>query len=71
MNTSHQEIDLARPKQNQHTTGFLPEERAWLDEVVGQGYLDTFRQFYPEREGAYSWWSYIGGRAQPERGLAA
>ncbi len=61
VNTSHQEIDLARPKQNQHTTGFLPEERAWLDEVVGQGYLDTFRQLYPEREGAYSWWSYIGG----------
>ncbi len=61
VNTSHQEIDLARPKQNQNTTGFLAEERAWLDEVVEQGYVDTFRRLYPERTGAYSWWSYIGG----------
>lgn len=61
VNTSHQEIDLARPKQNKKTTGFLPEERAWIDEVVAQGYIDTFRYLYPEREGAYSWWSYIGG----------
>ena len=61
VNTSHQEIDLARPKQNQKTTGFLPEERAWIDEVVAQGYIDTFRHLYPERTGAYSWWSYIGG----------
>lgn len=61
VNTAHQEIDLARPKQNQQTTGFLPEERAWLDEVVAQGYLDTFRHMYPERTGAYSWWSYMRG----------
>ncbi len=61
VNTSHQEIDLARPKQNRNTTGFLAEERAWLDEVVEQGYVDTFRRLYPERTGAYSWWSYIGG----------
>jgi len=60
VNTSHQEIDLARPKQNQNTTGFLPEERAWIDDVVAQGYIDTFRWLYPERTGAYSWWSYIG-----------
>ncbi|MBK7915790.1 MAG: exodeoxyribonuclease III [Chloroflexi bacterium] len=61
VNTSHQEIDLARPRQNQTTTGFLPEERAWIDDVVAQGYVDTFRALYPERAGAYSWWSYIGG----------
>ncbi len=61
VNTSHQEIDLARPKQNQKTTGFLPEERAWMDEVVAQGYIDTFRRLYPEQTGAYSWWSNIGG----------
>ena len=61
VNTSHQEIDLARPKQNQKTTGFLPEERAWMDDVVAQGYIDTFRQLYPEQTGAYSWWSNIGG----------
>lgn len=61
VNTAHQEIDLARPKQNKKTTGFLAEERAWIDEIVAQGYVDTFRWLYPERTGAYSWWSYIGG----------
>jgi exodeoxyribonuclease-3 len=61
VNTAHQEIDLARPKQNQKTTGFLPEERAWLDEVTAQGYLDAFRHLYPERTGAYTWWSYMRG----------
>ncbi|UCC51821.1 MAG: exodeoxyribonuclease III [Anaerolineaceae bacterium] len=61
INTAHKEIDLARPRQNQKTTGFLPQERAWIDEVVSQGYVDSFRLLYPEQEGAYSWWSYIGG----------
>ena len=61
VNTSHQEIDLARPRQNRKTTGFLDEERAWIDEIVEQGYVDTFRWLYPKRTGAYSWWSYIGG----------
>jgi exodeoxyribonuclease-3 len=60
VNTSHQEIDLARPKQNQNHTGFLPEERVWIDEVIAAGYIDTFRNQYPEKEGAYTWWSYIG-----------
>lgn len=61
VNTAHQEIDLARPKQNQKTTGFLPEERVWIDQVVQEGYIDTLRYLYPDRQGAYSWWSYIGG----------
>jgi len=61
VNTAHKEIDLARPKQNQKTTGFLPEERAWIDEVVNQGYVDTYRALHPDQIGAYSWWSYIGG----------
>jgi exodeoxyribonuclease-3 len=61
VNTAHQEIDLARPRQNKNTTGFLAEERAWIDEVVTQEYVDTFRWLYPDRSGAYSWWSYIGG----------
>ena len=64
VNTAHQEIDLARPKQNKNTTGFLAEERVWIDEVISAGYLDTFRYLYPERAGAYSWWSYIGGARQ-------
>ncbi len=64
INTSHREIDLARPRQNRNTTGFLDEERAWIDDVVEQGYVDSFRHLYPERTGAYSWWSYIGGARQ-------
>lgn len=61
VNTAHKEIDLARPKQNQNTTGFLPEERAWIDEVIDAGYVDTFRECHPNEAGAYSWWSYVGG----------
>jgi len=57
VNTAHNEIDLANPKSNQNTTGFLPRERAWMDEVVGTGYIDTFRHFYPELTGQYTWWS--------------
>ncbi len=61
VNTAHNEIDLARPRQNRNTTGFLDEEREWIDELVAQGYVDTFRDRYPESSDAYSWWSYIGG----------
>jgi exodeoxyribonuclease-3 len=61
VNTAHLEIDLARPKQNNKTTGFLPLERAWIDDVVEQGYVDTFRTLHPDQDGAYTWWSYIGG----------
>lgn len=61
LNTAHNEIDLARPKQNVKTTGFLPEEREWLDRYVEAGYIDIFRERNPELEGAYSWWSYRGG----------
>ena len=60
VNTAHCEIDLARPKENEKSTGFLPEERAWIDEVVAQGYIDTFRNLYPDTEDAYSWWAYWG-----------
>jgi exodeoxyribonuclease III len=56
INTAHEEIDLARPKENEKNTGFLPEERAWLDEVVNHGYIDTFRHFYPKKENAYTYW---------------
>lgn len=64
VNTAHTEIDLARPKQNQNTTGFLPIEREWIDKVVSQGYFDTYRSLYPGKEGAYSWWTYIGEARQ-------
>lgn len=56
VNTAHEEIDLARPKENQKTTGFLPEERAWIDEVVDAGYIDSFRRKHPNQRDAYSYW---------------
>ncbi len=55
VNTAHQEIDLARPKENEKYTGFLPIERAWLDKLVASGYIDTFRQFN-KKPHQYSWW---------------
>jgi exodeoxyribonuclease-3 len=59
-NTAHREIDLARPRQNQNHTGFLPEERAWIDSVLQAGYIDTFRATHPDETGAYTWWAYWG-----------
>lgn len=56
VNTAHEEIDLARPKENEENTGFLPEERAWIDEVVDAGYIDTYRHFHPHTKEAYSYW---------------
>jgi len=56
VNTAHEEIDLARPKENEENTGFLPEERAWIDEVVAHGYIDVFRHFYPHKAEAYTYW---------------
>ena len=56
VNTAHEEIDLARPKENEENTGFLPEERAWLDEVVSAGYADPFRHFHPRTKDAYTYW---------------
>lgn len=60
-NTAHKPIDLARPKPNEKHTGFLPEEREVFQGWLDAGLTDTFRHFYPEQEGAYSWWSYFGG----------
>jgi len=56
VNTAHEEIDLARPKENEGTTGFLPDERAWIDEVVAAGYVDSFRHLHPNTKDAYSYW---------------
>ena len=57
-NIAHQAIDLARPKQNELNTGFLAEERAFLDDFIKAGYIDTFRLIHGEEAEAYSWWSY-------------
>jgi exodeoxyribonuclease-3 len=56
INTAHEEIDLARSKENEKNTGFLPEERAWLDEVQTAGWVDTFRHFYPDKQDQYTYW---------------
>ena len=54
-NTAHKEMDLARPKENEKVSGFLPEERAWIDKFIAHGYVDTFRTFNRE-PGRYTWW---------------
>jgi exodeoxyribonuclease-3 len=57
VNTAHKPIDLARPDENEKTSGFLPEERAWIDKFLSHGYVDTFRLFHPEEPDQYTWWS--------------
>ena len=56
-NTAHNEIDLKNPKANENTSGFLGIERDWLDRIVADGYIDTFRHFSPDTV-KYSWWTY-------------
>ena len=60
VNTAHKEIDLARPKENEKISGFLPIERGWIDELVSHGFVDTFRM-YNQETGHYSWWDARGG----------
>jgi len=57
VNTAHNEIDLKNPESNSKYSGFLPEERAWIDKFLDNGYKDTFRELHPD-EVKYSWWSY-------------
>ncbi len=58
VNTAHKEIDLARPKENSKTSGFLPEERKWIDKFLAAGFIDTFRMFNSKPEN-YTWWDMI------------
>ncbi len=58
LNVAHKEIDLKNPKTNLRNAGFTEEERGKFTELLKAGFLDTFRYFYPDKEGAYSWWSY-------------
>ena len=58
VNTAHKEIDLARPKENQKISGFLPEERAWIDKLLNHGYVDTLRMFNTEPE-QYTYWDQM------------
>lgn len=57
-NTSHREIDLANPRSNQTTSGFLPEERAWIDRYLEHQFCDVYRKLYPDKV-EYTWWTYI------------
>ncbi len=58
LNVAHKEIDLKNPKTNRRNAGFTDEEREKFSVFLGEGFIDTFRYFYPDLEGAYSWWSY-------------
>lgn len=59
LNVAHKEIDLKNPKTNRRNAGFTDEERACFTRLLEAGFTDTFRYFYPELTGAYSWWSYM------------
>lgn len=58
LNVAHQEIDLKNPKTNRKNAGFTDEERAKMTALLQSGFIDTYRYFYPDAEGVYSWWSY-------------
>lgn len=58
VNTAHCAIDLARPKENENTSGFLKIERDWIDELLAAGFHDSFRLFHPKEPDHYTWWSY-------------
>lgn len=59
LNVAHQEIDLKNPKTNHKNAGFTDEERGCFTKVIESGFVDTYRYFYPDKEGVYSWWSYM------------
>ena len=58
LNVAHKEIDLKNPKTNRKNAGFTDEDRGKFSTLLGQGFIDTYRYFYPDQEGIYSWWSY-------------
>ena len=60
LNVAHKEIDLKNPKTNRHNAGFTDEERQKMTELLNAGFVDSFRYLYPDKENAYSWWSYMG-----------
>jgi len=59
LNVAHKEIDLKNPNSNRKSAGFTDEERNKFTELLNAGFIDTFRYFYPDKEGAYTWWSYL------------
>ncbi len=59
LNVAHREIDIKNPSSNRRSAGFSDEERAKFSELLDAGFIDTFRYFYPDKENAYTWWSYM------------
>jgi exodeoxyribonuclease III len=59
LNVAHKEIDLKNPKSNQNNSGFTLEERGKMTTLLEKGFIDSYRHFYPDQEGAYTWWSYM------------
>ena len=59
LNVAHTEIDLKNPKSNRKNAGFTDEEREKIDKLLKSGFTDTFRKVYPDKEGCYTWWSYM------------
>ncbi|MGI5998107.1 MAG: exodeoxyribonuclease III [Lutispora sp.] len=60
LNVAHKEIDLKNPKSNRRNAGFTDEEREKMTKLLDSGFVDSFRYFYPDKEDAYTWWSYMG-----------
>ncbi len=67
-NIAHLDIDIHNPKGNQKTSGFLPEERAWVSSILEGGLVDSYRSLYPEKADMYSWWSYRAAAKSRNKG---
>lgn len=68
LNVAHKEIDLKNPKTNRRNAGFTDEEREKMSELLASGFIDSYRHFYPTKEHAYTWWSYMGKARQNNTG---
>lgn len=68
LNIAHTEIDIHDPVRLDGTSGFKPEERAWMDQLMQAGFIDAFRLFFPDATNRYSWWSYRAGARQRNKG---
>lgn len=68
LNVAHKEIDLKNPKQNRKNAGFTDEERNKMTELLNSGFIDTYRLLYPDKENAYTWWSYMANARQKDIG---
>lgn len=70
LNVAHREIDLKNPATNHMNAGFTDQEREKFSALLARGFTDSFRHFYPDLTGAYSWWSYMFSARQEQRGVA-